>query len=60
MPDQALGRIAEAADGDARRALNFLEGVSDLAEAGEAVDDKIISQVLQKSLRRFDKGGDIF
>ena len=52
--------LAHAADGDARRALNLLELAADLAEADGTLTDEALVQVLQGSLRRFDKGGDDF
>lgn len=55
--------LVTAADGDARRALNILEVASDLAEPqGDIglVTRDVLQQVLQTSLRRFDKGGDVF
>ncbi|GHD29437.1 replication-associated recombination protein A [Halioglobus pacificus] len=59
-----LKAIAQQADGDARRALNLLELATDLAEEGEGgvrtVTDATLEEVLQASLRRFDKGGDLF
>lgn len=67
--DQAcLELLAQAADGDARRALNFLEIACDLAEPIAATDNTascvinqaIIEEVTSQSLRRFDKGGDLF
>ena len=54
-----LARIAQAADGDARRGLNFLELASDLSHDGRITQDTL-DEVLQASLRRFDKGGDLF
>ena len=54
-----LARIAQAADGDARRGLNFLELASDLSQDGRITQDTL-DEVLQASLRRFDKGGDLF
>jgi len=51
--------LARAADGDARRALNFLEIAADLAENGQ-ITEKTIAEVVQESLRRFDKGGEAF
>ena len=51
--------LAEAADGDARRALNLLEIASDLA-AGEVMDLGLIQEVASGTLRRFDKGGEAF
>ncbi|TPW09406.1 MAG: putative ATPase, partial [Halothiobacillaceae bacterium] len=52
-------RIAQAADGDARRALNLLEISADLAESG-AVSDELLNEVLSGGVRRFDKGGEAF
>jgi putative ATPase len=57
--DGCLAQIARQADGDARKALNLLELAADLAEAGE-ITDATLEEVLQASLRRFDKGGDMF
>lgn len=59
-----LALIASAGGGDARRALNVLEVASDLAEADAdghpVITEAVLEQVLQSSLRRFDKGGDVF
>ncbi|MCZ6828223.1 MAG: replication-associated recombination protein A [Gammaproteobacteria bacterium] len=58
-----LRRLALGADGDARRALNLLELALDLATGeGETItlSESIVEEVLQGSLRRFDKGGDVF
>ena len=69
VEDELLVLLASRADGDARRALNFLEIAADLAETempgsdGESVTvltESIIQDVISQSLRRFDKGGDIF
>lgn len=64
VPENLLEMIAAAADGDARRALNILEVSSDLAEEGAdgvaELNEDILEQVMQASLRRFDKGGDVF
>jgi putative ATPase len=54
-----LALIARQADGDARKALNLLELAADLAEEG-VITDATLDEVLQASLRRFDKGGDMF
>jgi putative ATPase len=51
--------IAEAADGDARRALNLLELAADLTEEGE-IGEAVVAEVVAGHVRRFDKGGDIF
>lgn len=58
-----LERIARAADGDARRALNLLEVAAGLAvgsEDGPVVRSDDVHQVIAGGLRRFDKGGDQF
>jgi len=51
--------IAEAADGDARRALNLLEIAADLAEDG-VIGHATVAEVAGGQLRRFDKGGEAF
>ncbi len=51
--------IAEAADGDARRALNLLEIIADLCAGGE-IPRALVEEVVAGGLRRFDKGGDAF
>ena len=56
-------RLAQAADGDARRALNLLEIVSDLAEeldGKHVVPEAVLNEVIAGGTRRFDKGGDDF
>ena len=53
------GLIAEAADGDARRALNLLEIAADLSEGG-AIRQAVVEEVVSGHLRRFDKGGEAF
>ncbi|MEH6568922.1 MAG: replication-associated recombination protein A [Halioglobus sp.] len=60
---QCLSSLAQQADGDARRALNLLELAADLAEEVEGskeITADTLEEVLQASLRRFDKGGDLF
>jgi putative ATPase len=59
MDQGCLQLIAQQADGDARRALNLLELAADLAEEGR-ITARTLEEVLQASLRRFDKGGDLF
>jgi len=61
--DDMLRLIANHADGDARRGLNFLEISVDLAseENGRlTVNENTIQEVTSQTLRRFDKGGDLF
>lgn len=57
--DRALRNLAEAADGDARRALNLLEIAADLAHEG-VIADEVVTEVVAGQLRRFDKGGEAF
>ena len=55
--------LARVGDGDARRVLNYLEVLSDMAEAENGrriIADGHIQQVLEEGSRRFDKGGDSF
>ncbi|HMT92294.1 replication-associated recombination protein A [uncultured Thiothrix sp.] len=59
----ALEQLVLMADGDARRALGWLEMAADLAEETEqglVISDATVQEVASGSLRRFDKGGDLF
>jgi len=63
VDDAARDLLAQAADGDARRALNLLEIAADLATATDgdeilAVDT--VREVVAGGVRRFDKGGEMF
>jgi len=62
-PEQ-LEALAEAADGDARRALNLLELAADLAEETPAgvrgLDEATLAGLLAGGHRRFDKRGEAF
>ncbi|MGB5605756.1 MAG: AAA family ATPase, partial [Gammaproteobacteria bacterium] len=56
-------RLAQAADGDARRALNLLEIAADLAEerdGRQVIPEAVLNEVIAGGTRRFDKGGDDF
>jgi putative ATPase len=55
-----LGKIAQAADGDARRALTLLEITFDLAGEARQVGQDIVAEVISGGVRRFDKGGEAF
>lgn len=57
--DDALDLIAQAADGDARRALNLLELAADLAE-DDVITDAIVDEVASGTRRRFDNRGEHF
>jgi len=60
LEDSAMQKLAEIADGDARRALNLLEIASDLSEEN-TISDELIEEVLSGGgIRRFDKGGEAF
>ena len=60
MPADGVELLARVADGDARRALTFLEIAADLAQEGR-ITRELISEVVAGGLgRRFDKGGDTF
>ncbi len=63
LDDELLDMLAQISDGDARRALNFLEIAADLTESKQGktvITQSVIQDVTAQSLRRFDKGGDIF
>ncbi|MFK8043221.1 replication-associated recombination protein A [Congregibacter sp.] len=53
-------RIALAADGDARRALNLLELAGSLSGDDGSLDEVGLEEVMRGSPRRFDKNGDNF
>ena len=63
MAAELRDALAAAADGDARRVLNFLELAVELAAAeGDPprVERRHVEEAVGASLRRFDKGGDVF
>jgi putative ATPase len=61
ISDAQLHSIAQAADGDVRRALTLLEIAAEVAGTGQGeVTDAVLQQVLADRTRRFDKGGDQF
>ena len=63
LPEEQLSMLAQAADGDVRRALNLLEIAADLAESGEQgriISEAVLRDVIAQGPRRFDKGGDLF
>lgn len=56
-------RLAAAADGDARRALNLLEIAADLADetaGGAVITEETINEVASGGQRRFDYQGEAF
>jgi len=56
---EALDFLAKAADGDARRGLNWLEIATDLAK-NNTITLATIEEIASEGVRRFDKGGDLF
>jgi putative ATPase len=59
VPDGSLRMIAQAADGDVRRALTLLEIAAELADGG-SIGEATLEQVLADRTRRFDKNGEQF
>ena len=60
---ESLAIIADAADGDARRALNLLEVAADLASdpaTGQVLTPEIVREATAGGHRRFDKRGELF
>jgi putative ATPase len=55
-------QILAYADGDARRLLNFLEGLFNAAQSAgiTQVDEAFLQATMASKLRRFDKGGEAF
>jgi putative ATPase len=61
LPEPARARLARSADGDARRALIWLELAAELAEAQGAPLEAALDIVMRDGAgRRFDHGGDLF
>ena len=63
LPEAWRDWLAQAADGDARRALNLLEIAADLAEetdGRQVIPESVFNEVIAGGTRRFDKGGDDF
>ncbi|MDJ0928628.1 MAG: replication-associated recombination protein A [Gammaproteobacteria bacterium] len=60
VDDAELKRLAVAADGDARRALNLLELAAGLAGEQGSITAAIIDDVIAGGVRRFDRQGDDF
>jgi putative ATPase len=59
ISEEACQMLVKAADGDARRALTFLEIAGDLVESKQ-IDTELVGKVVAQGLRRFDKKGDLF
>ncbi len=62
-PPESIALLADAADGDARRALNLLEVAADLATDSESpgmITLEIVREATAGGHRRFDKRGELF
>ena len=59
IPHELQHVLVQAADGDARQALNLLEILADSA-IDNIVTTELLTEVLQVNLRRFDKQGEVF
>ena len=63
MSGEARELLAQAADGDARRALNLLEMAADLStrqDGRQVIGADLIKEVIAGGVRRFDKQGEAF
>jgi putative ATPase len=60
MLPEDIAQLAKMADGDARRALTWLEIAADLATEGSITSELITEVMAGGALRRFDKGGEAF
>jgi putative ATPase len=63
VEEQVRDIFVAAADGDARRVLNFLEVAVQLTadrDEKKVVDEEIAANAIGTPVRRFDKGGDYF
>jgi len=58
VDDDVLDRIANACDGDARRALTTLETAAALLERGETLAGERVAEVLQRKILHYDKTGE--
>ena len=62
LTDAVKEQVLGYADGDARRLLNFLEGLFNAAEGANVtdIDEAFLQTTMASKLRRFDKGGEAF
>ncbi|WP_044409357.1 replication-associated recombination protein A [Thiomicrospira microaerophila] len=68
LADDAQDLLVQAADGDARRLINFIEQLADFAQPAESGDlppGLVVKlqdcrEIVQAGFRRFDKGGEAF
>lgn len=62
IADEIREQILAYADGDARRLLNFAEGLFNAASGAgiTQIDEAFLQTTMAEKLRRFDKGGEAF
>jgi putative ATPase len=58
IEEEALARLADSADGDARRALNALETAAHLVADGGTIGLAHVEAALQRRFARYDKSGE--
>ncbi|MBY5920337.1 replication-associated recombination protein A [Ferrimonas balearica] len=59
LPDSVARQLASLVDGDARRALNLLELMADMADQGQ-LTEALLKEVAGEPVARFDNKGDQF
>lgn len=62
MTPEVREQVLAYADGDARRLLNFLEGLFNAATSADVreINEAFLQSTMASKLRRFDKGGEAF
>lgn len=62
LTDEVCEQVLAYADGDARRLLNFVEGLFNAAQGAGVmqIDEAFLQTTMASKLRRFDKGGEAF
>jgi len=60
IPHELQTILVKACDGDARQLLNLVEILNDFVDTHRIVTNVLLTEVLQVSLRRFDKQGEAF
>ncbi len=62
LTDEVREQVLAYADGDARRLLNFAEGLFNAAQGAgiSKIDEMFLQSTMASKLRRFDKGGEAF
>jgi putative ATPase len=62
LTDEAKEHVISYADGDARRLLNFVEGLFNAASSANIteIDMLFLQSIMASKMRRFDKGGEAF